>query len=138
MQIIKWALWKTFWQHTPIYEIFSSLCLRSNFLRNMKKCICPLKWIWRGKKTLQIKKKILFSGLTSNVRNPQSHTAQGSAWLEWCSCSLHLISNSRWWNVTFVSHCSEVMHKHCILWLLTVELNRLKPLEGRTLLSHVR
>ena len=48
---------------------------------------------------------------------------------------LHLISNSRCWNVMFVTHCSEEMHKHRILWLLTVELNRLKPLEGRTLLS---
>ena len=42
---------------------------------------------FEGKKNLEIKKKILFSGLTSNVRNPQSHTDQGSAWLEWCSCS---------------------------------------------------
>ena len=51
---------------------------------------------------------------------------------------LHLISNSRCWNVMFVTHCSEEMHKHRILWLLTVELNRLKPLEGRTLLSKGR
>ena len=29
------------------------------------------------------------------------------------------------------------MHKHCILWLVTVELNRLKPLVGRTPLSNV-
>lgn len=50
---------------------------------------------------------------------------------------LYLTSNSRYGNKMFVTHCSEEMHKHCILWLVTVELNRLKPLEGRTPLSSV-
>lgn len=92
---------------------------------------------FEGKKNLELKKKILFSGLTSNVRNPQSQQTRDQPGWNGAAALLYSISNSQYWNIMFVTHWSEEMHKHCLLWLVTVELNRLKSLEGRTLLSQM-
>lgn len=59
---------------------------------------------FEGKKNLELKKKILFSGLTSNVRNPQSQQTRDQPGWNGAAALLYSISNSQYWNIMFVTH----------------------------------
>lgn len=96
----------------------------------------PFEMNMKGKKKpYKLRKKYYFLDWHQMLEILKVTVPKDQPGLNGAAAFLHLISNSRCWNVMFVTHCSEEMHKHRILWLLTVELNRLKPLEGRTLLS---